>query len=62
LFDREPAIDIHYSGTWAGDHFEGEWDMTVSYKTEDGFPKEYVCTGVWALYKEGDAPAQSLPY
>ncbi|MBO9564988.1 MAG: hypothetical protein J7621_19585, partial [Niastella sp.] len=62
LFEREPAIDIHYSGTWVDDHFEGEWDMTISYQTEDGFPKEYECTGVWALYKEGDAPVQSLPY
>lgn len=54
LYEREPPIDIHYSGTLVDDHYEGEWEMTIVYKTEDGFPQEYDCIGTWSLYKEND--------
>ncbi|MFT3823970.1 MAG: hypothetical protein QM731_08615 [Chitinophagaceae bacterium] len=55
LHRRESAIDIHYSGSWVEDHFEGEWEMTLIYETEEGFPREYDCTGIWFMSKEHES-------
>lgn len=57
IYEREPSMDIHYSGTFVDGHYEGEWEMTIAYKTEEGFPKEYDCTGTWVLYREEEANA-----
>jgi hypothetical protein len=50
LYENQPASEIHYSGTWIDDHFEGEWEISMIYITEDGYPQEHVCMGTWSMY------------
>lgn len=49
--DDIPPSEIHYSGIWIDDHFEGEWEITVSYVSEYGRLEQFDCTGTWTLYK-----------
>lgn len=52
LYENQPAAEIHYSGTLVNDHFEGEWEISMVYIAEGGYPQEYICMGTWTLYKK----------
>lgn len=53
ILDKDGApYEIHYSGTFIDDHFEGQWELPVKYKTENGFIQEFVHYGTWTLYKD----------
>jgi hypothetical protein len=49
IIDEKPAPEIHYSGVWAADHYEGEWEMTETALTEEGDLEEYYSTGGWRM-------------
>jgi hypothetical protein len=51
IIDDKPAPEIHYSGTWAGDHYEGEWEMTETALTEEGDIEEFYSTGEWRMHQ-----------
>lgn len=46
-----PSQEIHYSGNLIDGHFEGDWEMSVTYKFEDGHTEQYDSSGTWKMFK-----------
>ena len=54
LDENRPAAEIHYSGMAVENHYEGEWEINMTFVDEYGMLQEYDWTGTWFLYKESE--------
>lgn len=52
LFENEPSQEIHYTGKWIQDHYEGKWEIVTIVVFENGDIAQFVSDGTWVLYKQ----------
>ena len=48
-----PSQEVHYSGIFIDDRFEGEWEITTFFVDEEGEPFAYRGNGHWHMKKAG---------